>query len=418
MCLLLRWGCALLLSSVFLGPVFRRHLELLALPANRTNDMQDTLAYRALGVWYFRHQHLDDIMFGRHRVASSCCMSAACFAESGGVAARRLASKFSDVPGRTEVSSIMVATTLFACLGLPDKEATPETVKRCYRQLAITIHPDKCKVPGATVAFQKISEAFEQLSSLLGQRKYLKSLAARSDTGDIQVPGRHVPGLQRTTTASPRPSAASWWKTKTWAEFDARWKNREAAEAALQQSFRTRKSETHQLRSLRQSITLAERLVRTRDVQVRIAETDLWPPAGLPDQDPDANRPELDNIEFATQRLVKLVEYLRCQHLFCFWSGHYFEDQEDLRINCPGLTMDDHDNANQKCAPEKIKYLERCKRIFVKSRNLVAATDEPDALDDYMKQLENGQTELQQNGPKKKMRYRDDVPRPALTSMG
>ncbi|KAJ5341956.1 hypothetical protein N7541_011080 [Penicillium brevicompactum] len=53
---------------------------------------------------------------------------------------------------------------------------------------------------------------------------------------------------------------------------------------------------------------------------------------------------ELDafNALAPSERLHKLVMYLREEHRYCFWCKHAYETEEELE-GCPGLTEEDHD---------------------------------------------------------------------------
>lgn len=43
-----------------------------------------------------------------------------------------------------------------------------------------------------------------------------------------------------------------------------------------------------------------------------------------------------------TEKLDKVVDYLRTKHLYCFWCSAKYENEEDLEANCPGPSEEDH----------------------------------------------------------------------------
>jgi hypothetical protein len=72
---------------------------------------------------------------------------------------------------------------------------------------------------------------------------------------------------------------------------------------------------------------------------------------GQPDQHTSALEIELEeddeeldafNALAPTERLHKLVMYLREKHRYCFWCKYAYETAEELE-GCPGLTEEDHD---------------------------------------------------------------------------
>lgn len=54
--------------------------------------------------------------------------------------------------------------------------------------------------------------------------------------------------------------------------------------------------------------------------------------------DADADDEDLSNLE----KLEILTKYLRKKHFYCIWCGMKFDDEDDLRDNCPGNTRNDH----------------------------------------------------------------------------
>ncbi|KAE9553186.1 hypothetical protein FO519_003582 [Halicephalobus sp. NKZ332] len=52
------------------------------------------------------------------------------------------------------------------------KDCTDITLKKRYRELALKLHPDKCKVPGATEAFKALGNAYAVLSDTKKRAEY------------------------------------------------------------------------------------------------------------------------------------------------------------------------------------------------------------------------------------------------------
>lgn len=76
--------------------------------------------------------------------------------------------------------------TLYQVLALK-QDATPEDVKRMYRQFARQWHPDVCKEPDASERFQRIQRAYEVLRDDKLRRRYdagLKLEASQQDERD------------------------------------------------------------------------------------------------------------------------------------------------------------------------------------------------------------------------------------------
>lgn len=58
------------------------------------------------------------------------------------------------------------------------------------------------------------------------------------------------------------------------------------------------------------------------------------------DQSNDATAEDEDLSDF--EKLETLTEYLRRKHFYCIWCGMKFDNEEDLKDNCPGNTRNDH----------------------------------------------------------------------------
>ena len=85
-------------------------------------------------------------------------------------------------------------TDLYAILGV-SKTATPEEIKAAYRDLAVSLHPDK-NPRGATL-MQAVNEAYEVLGDLEKRKVYdrtgkVKPITSRANTcdgGAVPLPG-------------------------------------------------------------------------------------------------------------------------------------------------------------------------------------------------------------------------------------
>eukprot|EP00929_Paragymnodinium_shiwhaense_P037493 TRINITY_DN19971_c0_g1_i1.p1 TRINITY_DN19971_c0_g1~~TRINITY_DN19971_c0_g1_i1.p1 ORF type:complete len:383 (-),score=97.69 TRINITY_DN19971_c0_g1_i1:206-1354(-) len=62
-----------------------------------------------------------------------------------------------------DVQKILRTRDYYTILGI-DKDATEEQVKKAYKKLALKLHPDKNKAPGAEEAFKKLSKAVQCLT--------------------------------------------------------------------------------------------------------------------------------------------------------------------------------------------------------------------------------------------------------------
>ena len=84
------------------------------------------------------------------------------------IAAEIKSSKTSIVTaGDKEIQKILHATSDYSALGIsPGADAA--AIRKKYRQIAVTVHPDKCKHPKANEAFHRIVSAYRQLLKYVG----------------------------------------------------------------------------------------------------------------------------------------------------------------------------------------------------------------------------------------------------------
>lgn len=70
-----------------------------------------------------------------------------------------------------EINRILKTKDLYEILKV-DKSCSSDDLKRAYRKLAVKVHPDRCKDPKATEAFQKVSHAYQTLSDENKRKNY------------------------------------------------------------------------------------------------------------------------------------------------------------------------------------------------------------------------------------------------------
>ena len=81
----------------------------------------------------------------------------------------------------------------YKTLGLKDTASIPE-VKKAFRTLAKTLHPDKNKEPGAGAKFRKVLEAYEVLSDEDKKRDSDDKGVEKTKTGEKDEKCFHSPG--------------------------------------------------------------------------------------------------------------------------------------------------------------------------------------------------------------------------------
>ncbi|CAE7761824.1 Gpatch11, partial [Symbiodinium sp. CCMP2456] len=226
--------------------------------------------------------------------------------------------------------------------------------------LALAVHPDKCAHPEAKEAFQKLSEAFEVLCTEAGQRQALAEKGQRT-------------GKRRRSTQDAKESKAPWWDT-TWEEFEKRFRQRDANEAARQAEFEGGMKAQQSLRQMKEQILEAERSVEHLDRSKKRGPNALWPRRS-------GERPELSEPGAARLRLTELLGYLRRSHCYCLYCGCVFESVSDLARNCPGVTEMEH----ERTAP---RATESGGGSEVAESTGTIMQREPDPLDAFMSGME------------------------------
>lgn len=86
------------------------------------------------------------------------------FRKAAEVAAAEAAQQRVVIPSANaaEVARVLAARSHLECLQLP-QSPSKEALKRKYRTMAVSLHPDKCKVDHATDAFQRLVQAYQAL---------------------------------------------------------------------------------------------------------------------------------------------------------------------------------------------------------------------------------------------------------------
>ena len=80
--------------------------------------------------------------------------------------------------------------TLFGVLGIPET-ASPDELKKAYRRLAKTWHPDVCRESDAHEQFKAINHAYEVLNDPLTRKKYVAGLRLQATTAGRNKDASH-----------------------------------------------------------------------------------------------------------------------------------------------------------------------------------------------------------------------------------
>ncbi|KAI9317381.1 hypothetical protein BX666DRAFT_1877308 [Dichotomocladium elegans] len=115
-----------------------------------------------------------------------------------------------------------------------------------------------------------------------------------------------------------------------------------------------RAREAHTERRAAAAASLVEGLDKGKGIEANV----LWifniPEKDKGDEEDHADEEETEKLPYPEEemeelralplddRLERLVGYLRTEHMYCFWCGAKYDDQQDLAENCPGPEEDDH----------------------------------------------------------------------------
>ena len=259
------------------------------------------------------------------------------------------------------LESIIGAASSAAALGLPAAPTTPTEVCTAFRRRALRVHPDKCGHSLAAEAFRRLTDAYEELT-------------ARCATASTQ-PGR--------SAAPHTPAPTKKRRQRSWAEWEAELRRREAAERAFSQMLSSRFAQRHAARSLRKAQGVCEELDeragivnnvllpatsraaaaaadgasrakrprrRFTEAQEEPGEPCLPAPESLPraaraaaaaaaavvEEEPAA-------AEDDPRLLVALLVHLRDTHQYCLFCATRFGSPEELERDCPGVLECDHE---------------------------------------------------------------------------
>lgn len=87
-----------------------------------------------------------------------------------------------------------------------------------------------------------------------------------------------------------------------------------------------------------------EQLDKSKDLPC--IEKWFWPEMKEDDKSDEDNEDTLEETDDEPEPFVKLVNltmYLRRTHQYCIWCGTKFDGDQDLAVNCPGDTAEDHE---------------------------------------------------------------------------
>ncbi|MCA9664060.1 MAG: J domain-containing protein [Myxococcales bacterium] len=156
--------------------------------------------------------------------------------------------------------------THYEILGL-ESDATPDEIKRAFRQLALKYHPDQHPTPIAATLFRRINEAYEVLSDPVRREAYDLSLRGDARGRGPRHQSRRSAESQRREEAARRARQAKETKAREAraAEREREAREREARAAEREREAREREARAAEReREARERAEAAEREARAR----------------------------------------------------------------------------------------------------------------------------------------------------------
>jgi hypothetical protein len=121
-------------------------------------------------------------------------------------------------------------------------------------------------------------------------------------------------------------------------------KDRAANVERLGNQFQNRVKMEQQYQQLRKYKHQCEKLIYDFDSRNNVDCHDLWP-----DSEREIERPigdddfiTYDESSLSLPSVMKYVSYLRDNYSYCPFCGHSYESSDDLTVNCPGISWEDH----------------------------------------------------------------------------
>jgi len=118
-------------------------------------------------------------------------------------------------------------------------------------------------------------------------------------------------------------------------------------------AYRAQMREKHMAKRTDSDLYKSQKSCRELDLKKEFTEpmeTWFWPKELrqnklLGDDEEEEEEEEEAGIVFTNgEQLEMVVEYLRTEHIYCVFCGISFYNPDDMGVNCPGPTRDDHDS--------------------------------------------------------------------------
>ncbi|XP_078494956.1 G patch domain-containing protein 11-like [Ciona intestinalis] len=122
---------------------------------------------------------------------------------------------------------------------------------------------------------------------------------------------------------------------------------RSKVEHSRRADFRVRMSEKFALQLMEKDLTKSQKACHTLDTadQGEVTEPEMyfyWPEmCTSPEEEEEEEKEDQHSVD---EKLVLITEYLRTKYFYCIWCATKYNDQNDIKSNCPGDTADSHDD--------------------------------------------------------------------------